>query len=153
MLKNRKTEAHHWIPHIRISPDTKYQPKLTILIFWTRFAQKGFFWSKTKKVNITMEFCIFELFWVPNFSLNSQLSFWTNFTKKRYFQSKTEQAVQELQVSAFCVVNFNSTDVLEYFKDLKNLIILIILKEIIIGYLLLVFILKLYKAFQTALCK
>ena len=39
----------------------KFQPKLKILIFWTKFAQKRCFRSKTKKVNITIEFCIFEL--------------------------------------------------------------------------------------------
>ena len=35
--------------------------KLTILTFWTKFAQKGHFWSKTEKVNITIEFFTFEL--------------------------------------------------------------------------------------------
>ena len=49
---------------------TKFHLKLTILIFWTKFGQKGYFRSKTEKVNITIEFCIFELVQVPNFSLN-----------------------------------------------------------------------------------
>ena len=49
-VKNWKSEHHHWIPHIQISLRTKFQLKLTILIFLTRFAQKGFFWSKTEKV-------------------------------------------------------------------------------------------------------
>ena len=53
MVKNRKSEHHHWIPHIQISLGTKFQLKLTILIFLTRFTQKGFFWSKTEKVNTT----------------------------------------------------------------------------------------------------
>ena len=39
--------------HIQISRGTKFQLKLTILIFLTRFAQKGFFWSKTEKIDIT----------------------------------------------------------------------------------------------------
>ena len=42
---------------------------------------------------------------------------------------KTEQIVEGLQASVFCVVNFNSMVVSECFKDLKNQIILIILKE------------------------
>ena len=46
-----------------------------------------------------------------------------------YFQSKTEQPVQRLQAFAFCVVNVNSTVVLKYFEDLKDLIIWDILKE------------------------
>ena len=52
-VKNWKSEHHHSIPHIQISLGTKFQLKLTILIFLTRFAQKGFFWSKTEKVNTT----------------------------------------------------------------------------------------------------
>ena len=51
LVKNWKSEHHHWIPHIQISLGTKFQLKLTILIFLTRFAQKGFFWSKVEKVN------------------------------------------------------------------------------------------------------
>ena len=50
------------------------QLELTIPILWTKFAQKGSFQSKTKKVNITVESCLFELVEVPNFSLNRQ--FW-----------------------------------------------------------------------------
>ena len=52
-------EHHHWILHFRISLDTKFQLKLPILIFWTKFAQKGFFWSKTAKVNITIYLFIY----------------------------------------------------------------------------------------------
>ena len=43
---------------------------MAILNFWTKFAQKGSFQSKTEKVNNTNEFSIFELVQVPNFSLN-----------------------------------------------------------------------------------
>ena len=67
---------------------TKFQLKLTILIFRTIFAQKGYFqsktekvnttmekwkkwtWSQMEKVNITIEFWIYELVLVPNVSLN-----------------------------------------------------------------------------------
>ena len=30
-------------------------------MFWTKFAQQGYFRSKMKKVNSIIEFCIFEL--------------------------------------------------------------------------------------------
>ena len=60
-FKNRKNEHHHWILHAKISVGTKFQLKVTILMFWTKFAQKGYFHSKTKKMNITIEFCMFEL--------------------------------------------------------------------------------------------
>ena len=57
------------------------------------------------------------------------LSFWTKFTQKRYFLLKTEQAVQGLQIFGFCVVNVHSTVVFKHFEDLKDLIVLKILKE------------------------
>ena len=60
-IKNRKSEHHHSILHVRISVGTKFQLKLIILIFWTKFAQKGYFHSKRKRVNSIIEFCIFEL--------------------------------------------------------------------------------------------
>ena len=41
MVKNRKSEHRYWILHIRISLGTKFQLKRTILILWTKFAQKG----------------------------------------------------------------------------------------------------------------
>ena len=57
----QKSEHHHWILHIWISLSTKFQVKLTVLIFWNKFALKGYFQSKTEEVNITIEFCIFGL--------------------------------------------------------------------------------------------
>ena len=34
LFKNRKSEHHHWIPHVQISLSTKFQLKRTILIFY-----------------------------------------------------------------------------------------------------------------------
>ena len=48
-VKNWKSQHHHWILDISISLNTKFQLKLTILIFWTKFAQKGYFWFKQKE--------------------------------------------------------------------------------------------------------
>ena len=63
---------------------------------------------------------------------------------------KAEQAVQGLQAFLFCLVNGNSTVIFKHLEDLKNLIILNILKEILVmSCLWALFILKLYKAFQT----
>ena len=44
--------------------------QIAILIFWTKFAQKGCFRSKTEKMNRAIAFCIVELAELPNFSLN-----------------------------------------------------------------------------------
>ena len=46
---------------VLISLGTKFQVKLTIFIFWTKFAQNEHFQSKTKKLNNINEFWIFEL--------------------------------------------------------------------------------------------
>ena len=60
-MENEKTEDRYWIVHIRIRVGTKFQFTLISLTFWTIFAQKGYFQSKAENVNITNEFCIFEL--------------------------------------------------------------------------------------------
>ena len=78
LIENRQSEHHHWLLHIQTSIGTKVQLKVTILIFWAKFTQKGCFWSKTEKVNITIEFCIFELVGVPSFSLDEQGCFRSN---------------------------------------------------------------------------
>ena len=39
---------------------------------------------KTEKVNITIEFCILELVYVPNFNLNKVLNFEANASQKGY---------------------------------------------------------------------
>ena len=47
--ETKASAYHHWILHIWISLGTKFQLKLPILSFWTRFAQKGYFQSKNGK--------------------------------------------------------------------------------------------------------
>ena len=66
-----KNEHHYWILLIRIRPSTNFQLKLTIVI-WTKFAKKGsYFQCKTDNIDMTIEFCIFELVF-------NQISLWTN---------------------------------------------------------------------------
>ena len=48
-IKIKKIEHPHWILHIRISLGTEFQYKQTFLIFWAKFAQKGYFQSKQIK--------------------------------------------------------------------------------------------------------
>ena len=63
--------------------------KLTILIFGPNF-HKSKFRSKTEKINTTIEFCIFELVQVPNFSLIWEIWFFGDkLPKKGYFYLKT----------------------------------------------------------------
>ena len=137
MVKNRKREHHYWIPHIGIGLGTKFQLKLAILIFGLNLLKNVFLVQnrKSKHHHVILHIRI---------SLSSKfqlkltiLSFWTKFTQKEYFQSKAEQADQGLKAFAFCEVNLNSTVAFEHFEDLKNLIVLNILKgKVVISCLL-----------------
>ena len=49
MVKNRKSEHHRRIPQIQISFGTKFQLKLTIVIFLTRFTPKAVFLVLNRK--------------------------------------------------------------------------------------------------------
>ena len=84
LVENTKNEHHYWILLIQISLSTNFQLKLTIVIFWTKFSLKsGYFQSKTDKIDATIEFFIFELVFVSNFTLNKQFWIFTsNFPKK-----------------------------------------------------------------------
>ena len=60
-IQIRKREHHLWTLQIQISLGTKFQLKITRLIFWTKFSQKERFRSKIEKVSTTIELCIFGL--------------------------------------------------------------------------------------------
>ena len=47
-LETKKSEYNHWIVHIWSNLGPIFQFKLTILTFWTKFVQKGYFQSKTE---------------------------------------------------------------------------------------------------------
>ena len=88
----QKSEHLHWILHVGISLGTKFQLKLTSLIFWTKFTPKWCFWSNAEKLNSAIDFCIFELVEVLNFSLNRQFwNFGAKFAQKVCFWSKTKK--------------------------------------------------------------
>ena len=44
-----KSEHHHKMLHIQIALGTKFCLKMTLLNFWTKSTQKGYFRSKKKK--------------------------------------------------------------------------------------------------------
>ena len=70
----QKRQDHHWIMHIHITLSRRFQLEVKILIFRNNFPQKGYFHSKTEKVNITIDFCIFKLVSISNISFKEQ--FW-----------------------------------------------------------------------------
>ena len=93
-LWSKKSEYQHWILHIRISSGSTFQLKLTSLIFLAKFAHKWYFRSKTKKLNSTIGFCMFELI---NFRSNWQFQFCgLNLPQKGYFQSETNKKTPPL---------------------------------------------------------
>ena len=65
------SELKKWILYIRISLIIIFQLKLTILIFWTKYAQKGCFQQKTEKMNITIEFCLFQSMFAQGYHVPS----------------------------------------------------------------------------------
>ena len=94
MVKNRKSEHHHWIPLIQISLGTKFQLKLTILIFWPDLPKKGFSGLKQKKSTPHVFYIILlriQISLARNFSSNWQLLFLDQIYTERYFRSKTEK--------------------------------------------------------------
>ena len=62
-ISSLKTSQYQpWILHIQISIGTKFYLKQTILEFWDQmYPPKKHFQSKTKEVNINVEFSIFKL--------------------------------------------------------------------------------------------
>ena len=66
--------------------------KLIILIFWTKFTQKKYFWSKTEKSEHNPLIVHIQISRGTKFHLKlKSLLFWTKFTQKGYFHWKTEK--------------------------------------------------------------
>ena len=57
MVKNKNIEHNHCIAPIQGSLGTKFQLKLTVLIFFEQIYPKRIFWSKTEKVKTTYFLC------------------------------------------------------------------------------------------------
>ena len=85
-LKQKK-----WTAPLQISLGRKFQLKVTIFIFWAKFAPKSISNLHQKKMNTTIKFCIFKSVYIPNFSLNWQFNFFDQIFPTNYFQSKTEK--------------------------------------------------------------
>ena len=78
-LPKKGIEHHHRFLHIWISLSTKFQPKLKILSFWTKFTQKGYFqWkiSQPKKLQ-AFAFCVINV---------NLMIFWRS-QKSHYFEN------------------------------------------------------------------
>ena len=76
--------------HILIVIGTIFHCKQAILIFFSKFSQKGGFLSQPGAVNIIIKFDVFQLVWVWTlFDLKQTVKiFWTKFTQKKVFSVK-----------------------------------------------------------------
>ena len=92
-----KSEHHYWIPCIWISQGTKFQLKLTVLIFWTKFTRKEFLMKLGEKWT-TYEFCIFQ---ISRYQTSASR---IKYAPKWYFQSKTEKVNSTTQFCIFKLV-------------------------------------------------
>ena len=88
-IKNWRSGHHHWILYSPISLRTQLQLKMTILVFWTKFALKGYFWSKTEKSHHHHWIVYIQISTNTKFGLGTKfqckltiLTFWTNLPKK-----------------------------------------------------------------------
>ena len=106
MFKSRNKEHHHWILHIHISVGTKFYLKLTILIFLSGFAQKGFFCSKAKKVNTTIFYIILHIKIVlcEISAQTDKFNFLDQIFPKRYFRWRTEKVNIIIELCIFKLV-------------------------------------------------
>ena len=95
MFQNRKSEHHHWIPHIQISFGTKFQLKLTILIFfWPDLPKKGVSGLKQKKWTPHIFYIIvyIQTGLARNFSSNWQFRFVVPNLPKKVFGVKNRKS-------------------------------------------------------------
>ena len=104
--KTKNNEHHYWIRHIWISLSTSFQLRLTIVIIWTEFPEKGFshFQSKTDKIDTTIELCIFELVFVSIFTLNKQFWIFGPNLPKKHICSKTEKVNTIIDICVFKLI-------------------------------------------------
>ena len=83
LVENKKSGQYHWILHIQIRLATKFSLKLTILTFWTKFAQKGklHHWILHIRISLGIKFHL-KL---------TILIFWTKFAQKECSSQKRKK--------------------------------------------------------------
>ena len=114
LVQSRANEHYLCIQHNWVNRDTKFHLSHTNLVFWTKFYQKRYFWSKTEKVNITIEFGIYIYISLDTkFHLKQTiLIFQTRYAQKGYFWSKTEKLNITIEFSIFELVNNTAQNML-----------------------------------------
>ena len=91
--------------HIEISLCAKFQLKITILIFWTIFAKKRYFWSKREKNEHHHSMMDIHISLCAKFQLKiTMLIFCTKFAQKWYFWSKGEKISSTIEFYIFKLV-------------------------------------------------
>ena len=75
----------------------------TILDFWTKFAQEGYIWLKTKSKHYHWILLIRISFSTKFQNKLTNLVFWIKFAQKRFFWSNTEKVNRTIE---FCIFKF-----------------------------------------------
>ena len=99
-IENDNREHCHWVLHIslRISLSIKFHLKLRILTVCNKFARKRYFRSKTKKMNIAIEFCIFHLVWTSSFILSDNFDSLDQICSRRVFPAEYKRREQHHRI-------------------------------------------------------
>ena len=88
----QKSEHYHQVFSILNSLNTKFQPKMTSLNFWTKLTQKGYFQSKKENNENHHQILHIRISLILYLNFNN-FYFWNKFPKKGYFRSKTEKDI------------------------------------------------------------
>ena len=128
MVKNRKIEHyHHRLFRLVYVPNFRFNRQFWF--FWPDLSKKGFSGLKQKKWTPHIFYIIVHI-QIRKFSSNWQLWFFgPNLPKKGISSWKQNKQSKDYKRLLFRVVNINSTVVFKHFEDLKDIIILNILKE------------------------
>ena len=78
-VEKRKSKHHHWVLLIRSSQGTNFHSKNFFFELRDEICPKRVFSFKKKKVNITYEFCIFDLVYNNFHNILRLLDSWSNF--------------------------------------------------------------------------
>ena len=88
LISKTESEYHHWILYIWINLGAKFQLKLTILSFWTKFDQKGVSSKKPKNEHPHWILHV-QIGQGTKFQLKLTIfNFWTKFAQKAVFGLK-----------------------------------------------------------------
>ena len=117
-IENKRNEHHYWVLYIGVNLSTKFQLKLGILIFWTKFVPESVFTIRNGKSKYHHWILHLRISLGTKFQVKlTLLIFWTKFVQKRCFWSIAEKVHTTIELDIFelvCVQNFRLTDSFDF---------------------------------------